>query len=159
MTKKCKKYDDGGLTFADMPEEDRAAQAKSAIEAINARQAAASQAAGGMGGMKPPAPPMPRRPAPAPVNAGSVGENLRDMDMAGVNTGYDATEAKRNLARAGTRHAVGKMNLADRGYGATETKRNLNRAVSGMKKGGSVASASKRADGIATKGKTKGRMI
>ena len=29
----------------------------------------------------------------------------------------------------------------------------------GMKKGGSVSSASKRADGIATKGKTKGRII
>jgi len=28
-----------------------------------------------------------------------------------------------------------------------------------MKKGGSVSSASKRADGIATKGKTKGRMV
>ena len=158
MAKKTKKYADGGLSFADMPEEDRAAQARSAMDAINARQAAASQAAGGMGGMKPPAPPAPRRPAP-PVNAGNMRENLRDMDMAGVDTGYDATEAKRNMSRAGTRHAVGKMNLADRGYGATETKRNLNRAVSGMKKGGSVSSASKRADGIATKGKTKGRMI
>lgn len=33
------------------------------------------------------------------------------------------------------------------------------RAAMGMKKGGSVGSASKRADGCATKGKTKGRMI
>ena len=32
-------------------------------------------------------------------------------------------------------------------------------AVPGMKKGGSVGSASKRADGIATKGKTRGTMI
>ena len=31
--------------------------------------------------------------------------------------------------------------------------------VPGMKKGGSVGSASKRADGIATKGKTKGRFV
>ena len=31
--------------------------------------------------------------------------------------------------------------------------------VSGMKKGGSVGSASKRADGCATKGKTKGRFV
>jgi hypothetical protein len=31
--------------------------------------------------------------------------------------------------------------------------------VSGMKKGGSVGSASKRADGIATRGKTRGRMV
>ena len=33
------------------------------------------------------------------------------------------------------------------------------RGVIGMKKGGSVSSASKRADGCAIKGKTKGRMI
>jgi hypothetical protein len=32
-------------------------------------------------------------------------------------------------------------------------------AVSGMKKGGMVSSASKRADGCAQRGKTKGRMI
>jgi hypothetical protein len=32
-------------------------------------------------------------------------------------------------------------------------------AVSGFKKGGSVSSASKRADGCAVKGKTKGRMV
>lgn len=31
--------------------------------------------------------------------------------------------------------------------------------VGGMKKGGKVSSASKRADGIATKGKTKGRIV
>ena len=37
-------------------------------------------------------------------------------------------------------------------------KRVRNEAV-GMKKGGAVGSASKRADGIATKGKTKGRFI
>ena len=32
-------------------------------------------------------------------------------------------------------------------------------AAKGMKKGGKVSSASKRADGIAVKGKTKGRMV
>lgn len=31
--------------------------------------------------------------------------------------------------------------------------------VAGMKKGGKVSSASKRADGIASKGKTRGRMV
>ena len=34
-----------------------------------------------------------------------------------------------------------------------------NRANAGMKKGGKVSSASKRADGIAVKGKTRGRMV
>lgn len=33
------------------------------------------------------------------------------------------------------------------------------RTAMGMKKGGTVSSASKRADGIATKGKTKGRFV
>jgi len=31
--------------------------------------------------------------------------------------------------------------------------------VSGMKKGGSVSSASKRADGVAMRGKTRGKMV
>jgi hypothetical protein len=33
------------------------------------------------------------------------------------------------------------------------------RSVSGMKKGGSVSSASKRADGCVTKGKTRGKFV
>ena len=40
-----------------------------------------------------------------------------------------------------------------------EVKRETRGKVPGLKKGGSVSSASKRADGIATKGKTKGRMV
>jgi hypothetical protein len=41
-----------------------------------------------------------------------------------------------------------------------KTKGNSGGADSdGMKKGGTVSSASKRADGIATKGKTRGRMV
>lgn len=42
--------------------------------------------------------------------------------------------------------------------GATAFKRSPATPQSRMKSGGSVSSASKRADGIATKGKTKGRM-
>ena len=37
--------------------------------------------------------------------------------------------------------------------------RNMNKGIMGYKKGGSVSSASRRADGIAKKGKTKGRML
>lgn len=40
-----------------------------------------------------------------------------------------------------------------------EKAREHTRGVKGMKKGGTVSSASKRADGIATKGKTKGRFV
>jgi hypothetical protein len=40
-----------------------------------------------------------------------------------------------------------------------ERKAQRQAATQGMKKGGMVGSASKRADGIATKGKTRGRMV
>ena len=143
---KCKKYEEGGLTFAEMDESDRNEAARKAIEDLDARQAEKSKAAV--------AAPVKRATKSKPVDKGDTRENLRDLDMQGADTGYDATEARRNLARAGTRHAVGKTNIADRGYSATETKRNLNRAVSGMKKGGSV-----RGCGCAVKGKTKGRMV
>lgn len=42
---------------------------------------------------------------------------------------------------------------------ARETAAEERREARGMKKGGSVSSASKRADGCAVKGKTKGRMV
>lgn len=41
---------------------------------------------------------------------------------------------------------------------ANPTQKIANYMAKGMKKGGSVGSASKRADGIATKGKTKGKI-
>lgn len=55
----------------------------------------------------------------------------------------------------------------DQGYSAMETIKRLGKKALGMKKGGcvkmakggSVSSASKRADGCAVKGKTKGRMV
>jgi len=45
------------------------------------------------------------------------------------------------------------------GKGETEDERKERLARQGMKKGGKVSSASKRADGCAVKGKTKGRMV
>lgn len=66
---------------------------------------------------------------------------------------------------------VTKMSLADRakmsrerarsGSGSTDSRSVSERLRSafGMKSGGSVGSASRRADGIATKGKTKGTMV
>ena len=50
-----------------------------------------------------------------------------------------------------------KLDAAERKT-AAETEAAYNKAA-GLKKGGSVSSASKRADGIATKGKTRGTMI
>ena len=130
--KKTKRYEDGGLTFADMSEEDRGEAARKAIEALNARQAEKSAEAGGESKKRT----TPRRAAKA-VDKGDTRENLRDLDMQGADTGYDATEFRRNQSRVGTRHTLGK----------------------GMKAGGKVGSASKRADGCAVKGKTRGRMV
>lgn len=123
---KCKKYEEGGLTFADMSDEDRGEAARKAIEDLNARQAAKSEAAGGASSVKP------NRRAKTKVNPGDAAENRRDLDMQGADTGYDATEFRRNQSRVGTRHTLGK----------------------GMKSGGAV-----RGCGIAQRGKTKGRMV
>ena len=177
MKKKC--YEDGGLTFTEMSDEDRAASAKAAIEALNARQAAKSEEAGGASEVK-----------SAPVRRA---------------TSYDSTEAKRNLARAGSEHASGKpapkevkaeapppraerapssvkpepitgpkpaksaeAAMPDVAARKAATAERLSKSrsgklgtqgVYGMKAGGSVSSASKRGDGCAIRGKTKGRMV
>lgn len=123
---KCKKYEEGGLTFAEMDEADRGEAARKAIEDLNARQAAKSEAAGGASSVTP------SRRAKTKINTGDTRENLRDLDMQGADTGYDATERARNARKTGTRHFAGKA----------------------MKAGGSV-----RGCGIAQRGKTKGRMV
>jgi len=46
-----------------------------------------------------------------------------------------------------------------RGWGLSENKAQLEAKGEGMKAGGSVSSASKRADGIAQRGKTKGTIV
>ena len=174
---KKKRYEDGGLTFTEMSDEDRAASAKAAIEALNARQAEKSKEAGGESEVK-----------STPVRRA---------------TSYDSTEAKRNLARAGSEHASGKpapkevkaeapraerapssvkpepitgpkpaksaeAAMPDTAARKAATAERLSKSRSGklgtqgvysMKSGGSVSSASKRGDGCAIRGKTKGRMV
>ena len=61
---------------------------------------------------------------------------------------------------------IAPMMIARSGYENEEEKRRMeeeaaqqDKLVGGMKKGGKVSSASKRADGIAIKGKTRGKMV
>ena len=61
---------------------------------------------------------------------------------------------------------IAPMMIARSGYKDEEEERRAQEqaaaeqaAAQGMKKGGKVSSASKRADGCATKGKTRGRMV
>lgn len=55
--------------------------------------------------------------------------------------------------------AAKKQESEDKNYSALETIKKVAKKAVGMKSGGSVSSASKRADGCAMKGKTKGRMV
>lgn len=163
---KVKKYEDGGLTFADMPEEDRASQARAAIDAINARQAAASEAAGGASTMRSTA----RRPvaskaavAKPTVKAASVTKE----EITGAPAAKPKTAGMKSLEEYSARspwNTRGKTNI----YGSGPAKKPMGTDLGyadvqgkapGMKKGGSVSGASKRADGCATKGKTKGTMV
>ena len=129
---KIKKYEDGGLTFADMPEEDRASQARSAMDAINARQAAASEEAGGASAMKT---------APRRQKAPAVSRKYRDEGSQGI-----AKMAGKEAVVGKDRGALGRL---------VDTFRSGPKL---LKSGGSVG-ASKRADGIAIRGKTKGKVI
>lgn len=169
---KVKKYEEGGMTFADMPEEDRASQARAAMDAINARQAAASEAAGGMSEMKS----TPRRAAPA--KAPMASRKYRDEGSQGIakmaanpavvgkpksaaRTSLEEQSAKSPWNTRGTKALYGsERNTEPKKPGAMEDLMNTVRnAPKLMKKGGSVSGASKRADGCATKGKTKGTMV
>jgi len=169
MAKK-KRYDDGGLTFADMSDTDRASAAKAAMEALNARQAEKSSEAGGMSDMKA-APRRMAKPKPA------VSAAYRDEGSQGIAktaAGPDAkTPGRMSLEEYSARSpwntrgtsegfSYSKGKTEDTSPSAFEDLVNIfKRAPRVMKKGGSVksASASKRADGCAVKGKTKGRFV
>ena len=82
-------------------------------------------------------------------------DKLGDISpMAGMMTGEGLTG---ELMRKGV--GVVPQAIAKDAYSDEEEKRKKQAAGASMKKGGKVSSASKRADGIATKGKTRGTMI
>ena len=105
--------------------------------------------------------------------AESVGTGARNMDVPKAKTMRKSMPkaAPKSEARAKAETDETKMSLAERakmsreraraGSGPTDTRSVSDRIRSamGMKSGGSVGSASRRADGCATKGKTKGTMI
>ena len=148
MAKKSKKYEEGGLTFADMSDEDRAAQAKARIAE--------------MGGPMPETPKVPRSVAKL-FNKGDTGENLRDLDMQGADTGYDATEKARMAKQTASRHFAGRPGKSAEPVVVNPKRKSVlpsgQKNMGAFKSGGTVGGASKRADGIAQRGKTKGRMV
>jgi hypothetical protein len=103
----------------------------------------------------------------------SVGTGARNMDVPKAKTMRKSMPkaAPKAEAKAKAETDETKMSLAERakmsreraraGSGPTDTRSVSDRIRSamGMKSGGSVGSASRRADGCATKGKTKGTMV
>jgi hypothetical protein len=74
-------------------------------------------------------------------------------------------KVKKNTAKMNNLEELGRVD-AEKGYTEkgkknlkSEKKRLVSQIKKGYKKGGSVGSASKRADGIAQKGRTKGKMV
>lgn len=99
----------------------------------------------GKRGMPPPAAMPRRRPAPMPARP-----NPADAGIYTADKGIQPPSPDEGPT----------MNAPIRPSGARQIKAAKDmRAAMGMKKGGSVSSASKRADGCAVKGKTKGKMI
>ena len=162
---KKKRYEDGGLTFTEMSDEDRAASAKAAIEALNARQAEKSKEAGGESEAK--AEPVKRaapkvsvaktesKPAPKEVKAEvpraeRAPSSVKPEPITGPKPAKSAESAMPDVAarKAATAERMSKSRSGKLGT----------QGVYGMKAGGSVSSASKRADGCAVRGKTRGMM-
>lgn len=171
---KVKKYEEGGLTFSDMPEEDRAASARAAMDSINARQAAASEAAGGPSTMKT----TPRRPMMKPA-AKAAPKSYRDEGSQGIakmaanpavvgkpksveKVSLEEYSAKSPWNTRGTKegfsYSKGQSSGPSKPGALDDLMETVRKAPKLMKSGGSVG-ASKRGDGIATRGKTKGRII
>ena len=86
---------------------------------------------------------------------GNRDEDLRDAIHVGLHGGSAAGATAMALGQEDRVKAAD----AKKEQEARETKDEMKRETRGMKKGGAVSSASKRADGCAIKGKTRGRMV
>lgn len=113
---------------------------------------------------------MPRRSAAAPapkkpVTKKSVAPRKASEDYVSAARnkymearGYDEASKNKNLSSEDRRAMLGRYTQAMKDYD-TLGRASKYAESKGMKKGGSVSSASRRADGIASRGKTRGRMI
>ena len=158
--KKC--YEEGGLTFAELDKAETDKAARSAIDDLIARQAAKSEEAGGESEVKEaprakvskpaakPAPKVESKPEPK-------AEPKVERTASKINPITGPEPAKSRAAAmpdVGARRAATEARTSRRSAFGGE-----NKGVYNMSSGGKASSASKRADGIAVKGKTKGRMV
>ena len=105
----------------------------------------------------------------------SNGEIIFGKELEDARKQRSMEKAKKELAETDTLGNKAKARLQDVGFGLStifgfgskpikpsdheEKVERLKKEAKGMKSGGKVSSASKRADGIAVKGKTRGRLI
>ena len=85
-------------------------------------------------------------------------EDIRDAFHVGLHAASAAGTAAMALGQEGRRKAA-EAAKERKEQESRESAAEMKRETRGMKKGGVVSSASKRADGIAIKGKTKGRFV
>lgn len=90
-------------------------------------------------------------------DGGSANEAMRPISPPDPDVVRSIENAPAEAEKA--RKAMNAVNAARRAAAAAEVKARLAQPRPGMKKGGSVSSASKRADGCAMKGKTKGKFV
>jgi hypothetical protein len=108
--------------------------------------------------------PAPAAPVRANANFSNEGRStpkppLRQETMQDRASSYVAKQAARKAEEAAADAASDKNRQARIAVGIRKNAgANLGMGNTGLKKGGSVSSASRRADGIATKGKTRGKM-
>jgi hypothetical protein len=90
------------------------------------------------------------------IKAGDMSPETKDLPDEVVKPPKGIGESEKDMDPIPAKKKGGKITAAnyDKEYGKIYRK-----AVKKMAKGGSVSSASKRADGCCTKGKTKGRMV
>ena len=88
------------------------------------------------------------------MNAG-LSNAPNSLAEAGMSGGLDTLKRKRKSGL----EAGADAGLENMGKDQALAQASLKGGIEGYKKGGKVSSASKRADGIAVKGKTRGRMV
>lgn len=162
MKRKC--YEDGGLTFAELDKEETDKAARSAIDDLIARQAAKSEEAGGESEAKeaPRAKSAPKA-ASKPAEKSAPKSEVKEAPRAERAPSTVKAGAITGPAPAKSREAAMPDVGARKAETSARTRRSAfggeNKGVYGMAAGGKVSSASKRADGCAVKGKTRGRMV
>lgn len=171
--KKTKRYEEGGFTFADENDFDREAAIKQAMADIENRgkqqaEDLATERAGETAAEEKPVRRAEKKVAKA-VAKDAVKEVSKEVEAPRPTRAERAPSSVKvnpitGPAPAPSRAAAMPDVSARRAATAERTGRRSvfggeNRGVPGMKAGGKVSSASKRADGCAVRGKTKGRMV